>query len=380
MAFRRILVVEDDAIIALEISERIRTMGYEVIDEMATTGEEAIQLAKDTLPDLILMDINLRGSIDGTVAARRITDFLDIPVVFITAYTDNETRRNAQSFLSYGYVVKPFNDQQLICAIDMAFANHALNLKLKEHDYWLDKTLKSIGDGVISTDREGKVTFINKVGKILLGLEGRKTVGKPLREIFIIQDSFGTPVNPVQICDCSITKEQEAPVQQEFICTGADGRCFPVLLTVTGLFNEMNESFGIVISFNDISDRKSAEQALRESEEKFRSLFEHISDAGFLTQLSGDGKENCIIEVNKAACSLLGYSRDELIGKDMADLNDRCCSPVYPDYLDRLYHDGSVTYEMILTAKDKKRPFVEIDAHTFLISGKKMAISLARPR
>jgi PAS domain S-box-containing protein len=192
------------------------------------------------------MDIHLRGEMDGTEAARQITSHIEVPVIYLTAYSDRETRERAHQIFSYGYIVKPFNDQQLLCAIDMAFSNHALHRKVKE------------------------------------------------------------------------------------------------------------------------------------SEEKFRALFEHISDACFLFEISSDGSPGHIVEVNDAAISLLGLERSELVGTEYAQLNDVCCKRDFPDFMKQLVRHGDVRYEMILVGKTGRRPYVEINAHFFNFHNHGMVISLAR--
>jgi CheY-like chemotaxis protein len=104
MRKKQILVVEDNAIIGMDIAEHLKQMEYDVIDVVAT-GEEAILRANATHPDLILMDIHLDGAMDGTEAARRINARFDIPIIYITAYSDEETLASANRVFSYGYII-----------------------------------------------------------------------------------------------------------------------------------------------------------------------------------------------------------------------------------------------------------------------------------
>src|SRR5687767_9404080 len=112
MAASRILIVEDENIVALDIENALRDFRYDVLP-VASSGEEAVRLAQERKPDLVLMDIRLRGRMDGIEAARLIHDRLDIPVIFLTAHTDEGTLQRAKSSEAFGYIVKPFEKQEL---------------------------------------------------------------------------------------------------------------------------------------------------------------------------------------------------------------------------------------------------------------------------
>jgi len=115
----KILVVEDDSIIALTIQGRLKQFGYEVVGR-ASTGEDALKKVKDLQPDLVLMDIHIKGPMDGIQTAERVYGFYNIPVVYLTAYSDEKTLERAQKTSPFGYVVKPFNDETLRTTIKMA--------------------------------------------------------------------------------------------------------------------------------------------------------------------------------------------------------------------------------------------------------------------
>lgn len=108
----RILVVEDDAIIGMDIEHRVKKLGYEVCG-VADTAAEALDIASAKKPDLALMDIRLRGEVDGIEAARMLRDQLSVPVIFITAYSDMKMRSRALDMNPLGYIVKPLREVEL---------------------------------------------------------------------------------------------------------------------------------------------------------------------------------------------------------------------------------------------------------------------------
>nr|WP_320160533.1 response regulator [uncultured Methanoregula sp.] len=129
----KILIVDDEAIITMQLEERLSAMGY-TIAGMAASGEEAIDKARRTRPDLILMDIVMPGKINGIETAKIITEELDVPVVFVTSYADDAIIEKAKNVRPYGYIVKPFNELELKAAIEVALfrkASESLDQKPK---------------------------------------------------------------------------------------------------------------------------------------------------------------------------------------------------------------------------------------------------------
>ncbi|MBU4259376.1 MAG: response regulator, partial [Desulfobacteraceae bacterium] len=123
MSDTRILVVEDEGIIAKDIKNILSFLGYSVIG-IASSGEEAIEKAMEMHPDLVLMDIVLEGDMDGVKAAEHIRDRFDIPVVYLTAYSDDTTLQRAKITEPYGYILKPFQERELYTTIEMALYKH----------------------------------------------------------------------------------------------------------------------------------------------------------------------------------------------------------------------------------------------------------------
>ena len=176
---RRILVVEDERLVAKHIENMVRGLGYDVA-AVEATGEDAVRTALEKLPDLVLMDIMLRGEMDGITASEQIWDQAAIPVVYLTAYADESTLERAKVTEPFGYLLKPFEERELYTAIEMALYKHKMDMRLKERERWLATILASIGDGVISTDKEGRVSFMNSVAETLTGRKKVDCLGKGL--------------------------------------------------------------------------------------------------------------------------------------------------------------------------------------------------------
>jgi signal transduction histidine kinase len=119
----KILVVEDERIVAKDISKRLEKLGYIVV-ATASSGQEAIRKAIETRPDLVLMDVQLRGDMDGVDTAQHIRADIDIPVIYLTAYADQNTLQRAKITEPFGYIVKPFDERDLHAAIEIALRRH----------------------------------------------------------------------------------------------------------------------------------------------------------------------------------------------------------------------------------------------------------------
>ena len=163
-----ILVVEDEGLVASSIQNMLNNLGYDA-PEFVLSGEKAIHKAGKIQPDLILMDIKLKGKMDGVEAAAIIKERFDIPVVYLTAFADEETLQRAKITEPFGYLLKPFEEQDLQSTIEMALYKCKMEQKLKEREYWFSTVLHSIGDAVIATDKKGKVNFMNFLAEFLIG-------------------------------------------------------------------------------------------------------------------------------------------------------------------------------------------------------------------
>ncbi len=129
----KILVVEDESIIALNIKKKLKSFGY-TVPAIVSTGEEAIKMTEITFPDLILMDVMLKGDMDGVQAIEEIRKRFDIPVIYLTAYSDDEVLERAKLTQPYGYIVKPFKANDLHTNIEIALYKHKMEKNAGKKD------------------------------------------------------------------------------------------------------------------------------------------------------------------------------------------------------------------------------------------------------
>jgi len=140
MPERKVLVVEDERIVALDIKNRLESLGYGITG-IVHSGEDAVVHARDHRPDIVLMDIMLEGHMDGIEAARVIQGEYEIPVIFLTAYSDEITIQRAKLSEPYGYILKPFEGRDIHTVVEMALYKHGMESRLKKMERWLSTTL-----------------------------------------------------------------------------------------------------------------------------------------------------------------------------------------------------------------------------------------------
>src|SRR5215469_4060792 len=181
-----ILVVEDENVVALDIQRDLVSFGYGV-PATASTGQEAIEMAAALRPDLVLMDIRLRGGVDGIEAAEEIRTHFNIPSIYLTAYADPATVSRARLTGALGYLIKPFGERDLHAAVEVALYRHRLEQQVKDSERWLAATLRSIADGVIATDAEGRIRFMNPVAERLAGWSAAEAAGRQTAEVLKVE-------------------------------------------------------------------------------------------------------------------------------------------------------------------------------------------------
>ncbi|MFW5729686.1 MAG: response regulator, partial [Spirochaetota bacterium] len=244
-------------------------------------------------PSLIIMDIKLQGPLDGLQTAREIRRRYAIPVVMLTAHADEATIERAIGSHPFAYIIKPFEERELRTTVAVALARHRMERAIADREKLLGTTLNSIGEGVVVTDTEGRVTFANPVALSVVGAAPDGIVGK----------DFASTVQFRRRAANGIRGALPADVRDELVTL--DGRAIPVEKTVTPLLDDSDSRVGTVWVFRDVSQRVASETALEESREQLRQA-QKMEAIG---RLSG----GIAHDFNNLLTAILGYTK--LVGQ-----------------------------------------------------------------
>ncbi len=261
MVKKQILVVEDESIVAEHIRRSLQNMGYSV-SSVASSGEKAIKEVEEKVPDLVLMDIVLQGEMDGIETAKQIRSRFNIPVVYLTAYSDEKILERAKIAEPFGYVIKPFNERELRINIEIALYKHKMERELKESERWLAATLKSLGEAVIATDRKGIIKIMNPFAEVLTGWTQEEALGKPLSAVFNVI-SEGTDKQVEDPVTKAIRQDSFYGLADQTVLVAKEGSRTPVDIIGTAIKDDRDCIIGVVLIFYDIIERIRIDETLK---------------------------------------------------------------------------------------------------------------------
>lgn len=312
MVETKILIVEDEGIVAEDIRRSLQKLGY-VVSSVVSSGEAAVKKAEENNPDLVLMDIVLQGEMDGIEAAERIHSHFNIPVVYLTAYSDVKTLERAKITEPFGYIIKPFKERELQINIEIALYNYKMEKKLKESKEWYTTTLKSISDGVIATDSKDCVIFMNPVAQFMTGFKLEEAAGKPLDEVFNIIN--GDTDEPAESPVTKVVKEGVVVGQvNQTLLIAKDGAKISIDDNVDPIRDEKGNIIGSVIVFRDITERRQAEEEIKNLKEFYENVLEGIVTGVWVTD-----RDDIICYANKGVGAIIGVNPDKIRGVTVSE-------------------------------------------------------------
>jgi PAS domain S-box-containing protein len=302
-----ILLVEDEMVEAMNLKRSLQSMDHDVV-AIASYGEEAVEKAKKLKPDLILMDIVLKGNMDGIDAAKAISK-LEIPIIYITALLDDATVNRALISAPYGYLIKPFDIHKLKISIEVALYNKQLENKIKQsQDYYYQTIFENTGAATIFVEENKIISRVNMEFSTLTGYLKEELEGKmKWTEVFAQEDLLQMEeyhrlrrINP-----------EYAPRNYETKLFASDGTVRHVYLTVAMLPGTRTSMMSIL----DMTELRRSKKAIEESREKFKSIFENAAEAIILFDCQGN-----IIESNDKILEIFGFKKEEITGQNFMNV------------------------------------------------------------
>lgn len=284
----RIMVVEDEAVISMEIQDRLTKMGHSICGT-AVSGEQAVSVATANRPDLILMDVQLRGEVDGVQTAKQIRDLIEIPIIYLTAFADDRTVERAKLTQPFGYLIKPFSEKELYAAIEMALYKNSMEAKVRDSERRYATTVRSIADCVIVTDMDMNITLMNPAAQSVTGWKQEEALGKKLDEVCKLVEEKALIAIESPMAK-AIQERAVMNLTAPVLLITKNGDKVPVEDSAAPMINEKGELTGAVMVFRDITERKQAEAAIktafdsledrvREQTDELRTSFDRLGRA-----------------------------------------------------------------------------------------------------
>jgi PAS domain S-box-containing protein len=347
----KILIVEDEPVIGKNIYKILRHKGYDTVGP-AKNSEDAVRMALHEKPHVVIMDIEITGDSDGIETAKRINETADIPVLYLTAHSDDETIQRARETDPYGYIIKPINSRELIAAIELAVYKHRIETELKRSEEKFYDLYNNAPDMYISINAEsGEILECNDTVLKTTGYDKDELIGRTVFEIYH-PDS----------------RERAAAVYKKFQETGEvkgedlmilkkDGSTGYVNLSASAVRSETGKIIKSRSIWRDITDKKILERQLVENEERFRLLFEN-SPLPYQS-LDIDGK---VVEVNNSWLKVLGYKKEEVLGKSIRDFLDQDSLGTLKENFSRFRESGEVRgVEFFMRKKNNEKILVSVN-------------------
>jgi PAS domain S-box-containing protein len=253
-----ILIVEDERIVAQDLQETLGEMGYDAY-AVASSCDEAMARARERKPDVVLMDIRIKGPIDGIDTAEMLRAAFSVPVVYLTSHADEATLERAKLTEPYGYLVKPVKSSELRSVVEVSVHRHAADRMVRERERWFFTTLRSIADAVITVDPQGNISFMNPVAEALTGMCLEDAKGRPNADVVRLQQP---PCPPLQVA----LRDRAAVHLAEGRLHGVAGEPARFISDSAAPVLDAGAVLGAVMVFRDITAQKDTQRRMELSD------------------------------------------------------------------------------------------------------------------
>ncbi|HVG01355.1 MAG TPA: response regulator, partial [Nitrospira sp.] len=262
-----ILIVEDEPIVAKDIQLSLQRLGYRV-PATATSGEEAICKAGVIQPDLILMDIVLKGNMDGIETTLQIRRKQDVPVIYLTAYADSHTLERAKVSSPAGYMLKPYQANELRTTIELALHRARHDRDLLERLRWIATTVRCIGEGIVTTDREGRLTFMNPAAETFTGWGYEEAAG--INITALLGSVEEGPIQEIENLVKQAMAQGKVMMIDEAMLISKQGARQAIRGTIGPVIDEDGIVLGAVLAFHELGNERPGHHRREERDELHR--------------------------------------------------------------------------------------------------------------
>lgn len=248
-----ILIVEDEKLVAKDLQLSLRDAGHDPY-AIASSSDEALRSLELRVPELVLMDIRIRGDLDGIETSKILHHRFGLPVIYLTAHGDSATLERAKVTQPYGYVLKPYNLADLCRTVELAVYRHAFQREREERERWYSTTLRSIGEAVITVDNQARINFLNPCAEEALGMRSEACLGRPAAEVLRLEDEQETPLE-------TVLRQGQSLIFEGKVRNGHDQvRIFSD--TTSPVVTDDRRTLGAVMVFRDITERQRLQRQI----------------------------------------------------------------------------------------------------------------------
>ncbi len=347
----KILIVEDEPVIGENILRILRHKGYDAVGP-AKNSEDAVEMAAREKPQVVIMDIEISGNSDGIETAKRINESADIPVLYLTAHSDDETIQRARETDPYGYIIKPINSRELVAAIELAVYKHRIETELKRSEEKFSDLYNNAPDMYISIDAEtGEILECNDTVVKTTGYEKNELIGRKVFDIYHPDSRERAAVVFKQFQETGEVKGEDLMILKK------NGTAGFVNLSASAVRDETGKIIKSRSIWRDITEKKTLERQLIDNEERFRLLFENSP----LPYQSLD-LEGRVVEVNNSWLKVLGYEKEEVLGRNIKEFLDPESLETLKVNFSRFKESGEVRgVEFFMRKKNNERILVSVN-------------------
>jgi PAS domain S-box-containing protein len=362
----KILVVDDEIIVAQNIESWLKRFGYHV-PALFSSAEQAIQHITQEKPDLVLMDIHLAGEMDGVEAAQQIRTRFDIPVVFLSAYADTETIQRALLTEPYGYVLKPFNIRQLRSTIEMALFRYEREKKVRDREKRFRTVAAFSYDWEYWLGPDGSLLYISPSCVRITGYSPEEFIANPtLLETIVHPEDQDTVSEHLHE-----THEEPYSFSMDFRIITRSGEEKWISHSCQAVYGNSGEWLGRRGSNRDITASKRAEREIIQQGKFFRTIIDTIPNLVYVRDANG-----CYIMVNHATADFFGVTPEEMVGRQISDFisNPQDAEQFQVGDQQVIAEQKAITSEVCYTSPDGRKcwfattkvPLVQPDNTTYI--------------